>query len=186
MIKVSKNPSTALFPVPAVMVTAQSGDGKPNIVTIAWTGIMASNPPMVYVGVQPSRHSHKMIKESGEYVINIPSGDLAKATDYCGMVSGRDVDKFKEAGLTAVPGSKVKVPLIKECPVNLECKVRETLSLGSHDVFVAEVVAVHYNEEVLNDKGMPELAKINPFAFCMGQYRALGDAVGSFGFSRKS
>lgn len=185
MNKVLSKPANALFPVPAVLVTSRHGEGEPNIITIAWTGVMNNNPPMVYVAVQPSRHSHRLIKESGEYVINIPSADLAKIVDYCGVVSGRDVNKFRETGLTPLAASQVKAPLIKECPVNLECKVREVLSLGSHDVFIGEVVAVHFDKDVLDERGTPDFEKIKPYAFCMGEYRAVEGRIGTFGFSKR-
>jgi len=183
--KITKGPSTALFPVPTVLVTCQLGEGEPNIITIAWTGVMNNIPPMVYIGVRPERYSHKMIRESGEYVINIPSVDWAEAVDYCGIVSGRDVNKFKEKGFTAVPAAHVKAPLIKECPVNIECKVQQVVSLGSHDIFIAEVLAVHYDENVLDENGIPDLDKIKPYAFCTGQYRAIADKLGTFGYSKK-
>lgn len=185
MEKTLLKPANALFPVPAVLVTSRLGDGEPNIIAIAWTGVMNNNPPMVYVAVQPSRHSHRLIKESGEYVINIPSAEMAKIVDYCGMVSGRDVNKFKETGLTPLAASKVKAPLIKECPVNLECKVRNVVSLDTHDVFIGEVVAVHADKDVLSEKGSPDFEKINPCAFCMGEYWGLKERIGSYGFSKR-
>lgn len=185
MNKVLSKPANALFPVPTVLVTSRLGDGEPNIITIAWSGVMNNNPPMVYVSIQPSRHSHRLIKESGEYVINIPSADLARIVDYCGVTSGRDVNKFKETGLTPLAASQVKAPLIKECPVNLECKVREVLSLGSHDVFIGEVVAVHFDKDVLDERGTPDFEKIKPYAFCMGEYRTVEGRLGRFGFSKK-
>ncbi len=185
IIKVTQKPSTILFPVPTVLVTTQMGEGEPNIITIAWTGIMNSVPPTVYIGVQPIRYSHGKIKESGEYVINIPSVEQAKSVDYCGMVSGRDVNKFEETGLTAVPSTHVKPPLIKECPVNIECKVKQVISLGSHDIFIAEVLAVHYDENVLDENGRPDIGKIKPYGFCMGEYRSISDKLGTFGYSNK-
>ncbi|OPY56314.1 MAG: Flavoredoxin [Pelotomaculum sp. PtaU1.Bin035] len=184
--KVTVGPSTVLFPVPTVLVTSGLAGSNPNIITIAWTGVMNSEPPVVYVGVRPEgRHSHRLIKESGEYVINIPSAAQARVVDYCGTVSGRHVDKFKETGLTPVPASHVKAPLIAECPVNLECKVRQVVSLGSHDVFIADVLAVHYSESVLNEKGRPDLDKIKPYGYCLNEYRLMSDKLGSFGYSRK-
>lgn len=186
MNKVSKNPSTALLPVPTVLVTAKKEDSASNIITIAWTGILNSNPPIVYISVQPIRHSYSLIKESGEYVINIPSEDQARVVDYCGVTSGSKIDKFKETGLTPIPAQYVKAPLIKECPVNLECRVRDVLSLGSHDVFIADVLTVHYNEDVLKDNGMPDVDKIKPYSFCMREYRRTSDILGTFGYSKKT
>lgn len=185
MKKVIHKPMTGLFPVPTILVTSQSGDSKPNIITIAWTGVMNSNPPVVYIGVNPIRYSHELIKESGEYVINIPSKDQLKAVDYCGLVSGRKEDKFEAAALTPVPAAHVRAPLIAECPVNLECKVRQVLNLESHDVFIADVLAIHYNENVLDEKGRPVVAKIDSYAYCLGEYYEVSDKLGSMGISKK-
>ena len=146
---------------------------------------MNSEPPVVYISVRPEgRHSYAMIKGSGEYVINIPSADQVKVVDYCGTVSGKNVDKFKETGLTPVPATHVKAPLIAECPVNVECKVRQVIPLGSHDVFMADVLAVHYNEDALNEKGRPDLDKIRPYGYCINEYRLLSEKLGSYGYSK--
>lgn len=186
MGKVTKRPSTILFPVPAVLVTSCLEGNEPNIITIAWTGIMNSEPPVVYISVRPEgRYSYWLIKESGEYVINIPSADQARLVDYCGIVSGKDVNKFKETGLTAVPATNVKAPLIAECPVNLECKVRQVISLGSHDVFISDVLALHFNDNVLDENGRPDLEKIRPYGFCINEYRSMSGKLGSFGYSKK-
>lgn len=185
MRKVTHKPTPTLFPVPAILVTSQSGESKPNIITIAWTGTMNSLPPVVYIGVNPIRHSHRLIAEAGEYVINIPSSDQVAAVDYCGLVSGRNTDKFEATGFTPVPAKHVQAPLIAECPVNIECKVRQVLHLESHDVFIADVLAVHYNEEVLDEKGRPDYQKIKPYGYCLGEYYGLSDKIGSQGFSRK-
>lgn len=185
MNKVKFGPSAALFPVPTVLVSSQFGAER-NLITIAWTGMMNSQPPMVYIGVNPIRHSHSIITESGEYVINIPSVDQAELVDYCGMVSGKALDKFQKTGLTPVPAAYVKAPLVQECPVNIECKVSQVVSLKSHDVFIADVLAVHYNENVLNDQGKPDFSKIHPYAFCGHEYWNIGEKTGIYGFSRKS
>lgn len=146
---------------------------------------MNSEPPVVYISVRSTgRHSYQLIKDSGEYVINIPAVEQAKLVDYCGMVSGKDIDKFDATGFTAVPASKVKAPLIAECPVNLECKVKQVISLGSHDAFIAEVLAVHYNEEVLDDTGRPVLEKIKPYGYCFNEYREIAGKLGNFGYSK--
>lgn len=185
MPKIKRGPGADLMPVPTVLVTCRRKDEIPNIITIAWTGIMCNKPTMVYIGVQPIRYSHPIIKETGEFVINIPPARMVKTVDYCGVVSGRDVDKFKETGLTPVPGEYVGAPLIKECPVNLECQVKDVLSLGTHDVFIAEVLAVHYNEDVLKENGRPDLDKIKTFSYCQGEYRAIAEEIGHYGYSKK-
>lgn len=184
--KITKGPATALFPVPTVLVTSCLEGGEPNIITIAWTGIMNSEPPVVYISVRPvGRNSHKMITESGEFVINIPSAGQARIVDYCGMVTGRDVNKFKQTGLTPLPASHVKAPLIAECPVNIECRVRQVLPFGSHDVFIADVLAVHYSEDVVDEKGRPDLDKIKPYGYCVNEYRLMSDKLGYYGYSKK-
>lgn len=184
--KVSKGPAVVLLPVPTVLVTCRQEGKEPNMITIAWTGIMNSEPPVIYISVRPvDRYSYNLIKESGEYVINIPSVEQARVVDYCGTVSGHEVNKFKETGLTPVPASQVKAPLIAECPVNVECRVKQIIPLGSHDAFVADVLAVHYNEDVLNEKGRPEVDKIKPYGFCLGEYRAVADKLGFHGYSKK-
>lgn len=184
--KITKGPSAVLFPVPAVLVTSCLEGSDPDIVTIAWTGIMSSEPPVVYIGVRPvGRYSYRLIKESGEYVINIPSAGQARAVDYCGMVSGRDVNKFRETGLTPVSASYVKAPLIAECPVNVECRVRQIIPLGSHDVFIADVLAVHFNKDVLDEKGRPDFEIIEPYGYCSGEYRLISKKIGYYGYSKK-
>lgn len=182
--KVEKPPFTALFPLPVVLVTAGLEGEVPNIITIAWTGIMNSRPPTVYISVRPATHSHRLVRDSGEYVINIPTSGRVRETDYCGSVSGRDVDKFTQTGFTPVPAARVRAPLIGECPVNIECRVRQVVNLGSHDAFIAEVLAVHVNESALDKKGRADFDKIGPFAYCLGEYRRLGAPLGTHGFSR--
>lgn len=184
--KIVKDAGTVLFPIPVVLVSCVGKSGKPNIITVAWTGVMNSEPPVVYVSVRSQgRHSYGLLKESGEYVINLPSAAQAKQVDYCGTVSGGKVDKWQETGLSALPAIHVQAPLIAECPVNLECKVRQVLPLGSHDVFIADVLAVHYNEDALDEKGRPEPDKINPYGYCLKDYRLMTDKLGSFGYSQK-
>ncbi len=184
--KVTRGASTVLFPVPTVLVTSWVEGGDPNIITIAWTGIMNSEPPVVYIGVRPEgRHSYRLIRESGEFVINVPSSEQVRVVDYCGVVTGRDFNKFNETGLTPVPASQVRAPLIAECPVNLECRVSQEIPLGSHNVFIADVLVVHYNEDVLDEKGRPDFNKISPYGYCMGEYRLLTEKLGTYGFSKK-
>ena len=183
MAKRSLNPGTLLCPVPAVMVSCGSGDEK-NIITIAWTGIVNSNPPMTYVSVRKSRHSHHLIEESGEFVINVTTEDMAFATDYCGVKSGRDVDKFKEMNLTAIPGEKVSCPMIEESPVNLECKVVEVHRYPSHDMFVAEIVAMHVDENVFDENGKMPIETMGLLTYAHGHYMGVKRSpIGRFGYS---
>ena len=156
-------PGNMLYPLPVVMVSLADRDGRPNIITLAWVGTVCTNPPMVSISVRPERYSYPILKESGEFVINLTTKELAFATDYCGVKSGRDVDKFKEMGLTPIPASEVKAPMIKESPVNIECKVRQILPLGSHDMFLAEIVAVDVEERLLDEAGKLHLAKYSPW-----------------------
>lgn len=182
--KIVKNPFVALRPVPVVLVSCGHGE-QANIITIAWTGILCSNPPQVGIGVQPSRHSHGLIREAGEFVINIPDEGLLDEVEYCGFVSGRDEDKFAGHGLTPVPGTAAQTPIIAECPINLECKLVHTLRLGSHDLFVGEVVAVQVSEEVLDERGRVDSDKLKPILFTGDEYWGLGSLLGSFGSRRK-
>ncbi len=178
-------PGNMLYPLPVVMVSVADKMGTPNIITIAWTGTICSNPPMVSISVRPERYSHRIIKETGEFVINLTTKELAYATDYCGVKSGRDVDKFKEMQLTPIPGVEVKAPLIAESPVSLECKVREIKSLGSHDMFIADVVAVHADEKYMDEKGKFHLDKAEPIVYSHGSYVTTGETIGTFGYSVK-
>ncbi|MRR59122.1 MAG: flavin reductase family protein [Deltaproteobacteria bacterium] len=176
---------TYLFPTPTAMVSCASGDGVPNIITIAWVGVVCSEPPVVSVSIRPGRYSHGLIKKSGEFVVNIPREGQLRELDFCGIASGREVDKFKELGLTPVPGNEVAAPLILECPVNLECRVIDVKSLGTHDLFLGEIVAAHMDEEVMNDKGTIDIAKLSPIAYCpqASQYWSLQQAIGTYGFT---
>lgn len=176
-------PGAVLSPVPAVMVSC--GDEKEkNIITIAWTGIINSEPPMTYISVRKSRHSHDIISNSGEFVINLVSEELAFAADYCGVKSGRDTDKFKEMKLTAIPGERVSCPMIAESPVNLECKVREIHEYPSHDMFVAEIVNMHVSEELVDEKGKIDFAAAGLVAYVHGEYFGMKKSpLGRFGYS---
>jgi len=185
MAKQLWKPGNMLYPLPVVMVSVADKEGKNNIITIAWAGTICSNPPMVSISVRPERYSYDIIKETGEFVINLTTKDLTYATDYCGVKSGRDVDKFKEMGLTALPGKEVKAPLIAESPVNIECKVTQVIPLGSHDMFLAEVVAVHVDEKYMDEKGKFHLDKAEPIAYSHGDYLATGELLGTFGYSVK-
>lgn len=152
MAKQTWKAGNMLYPLPAVMVSVTDGKGQDDIITVAWTGTICTNPPMVYISVRPSRFSHHMLMETGEFVINLTTEKLTRATDYCGVRSGRDVDKFKETGLTREKAEFVKAPMIKESPVSIECRVTEVKKLGSHDMFLAEVLAVHADEEYMDEK----------------------------------
>lgn len=185
MAKQIWKPGNMLYPVPAVMVSAADKEGQTNIITVAWTGTVCSDPPMLYISVRPERYTYHMIKETGEFVVNLTTKSLAKATDYCGVRSGKDVDKWREMHLTPVKAQKVSAPLIDECPVNIECRVVEIKELGSHHMFLAEVVAVDVEEAYMNDHGKFELNSSGLLAYSHGEYLELGDKVGSFGYSVK-
>ena len=176
-------PGNMLYPVPAVMVSCQRKGEKPNIITVAWAGTICSDPVMLSISVRKERYSHSIIKETKEFVVNLTTKDTCFATDYCGVKSGRDVDKFKEMKLTPAAASKVSAPLIDECPVNIECRVVDIKELGSHDMFIAEVVAVHADEAYMDERGKFDLAKAEPIAYSHGEYYTLGEKVGKFGYS---
>lgn len=185
MPKTVLNPSTALFPVPAVMVSCAAPSGAKNIITLAWVGTVCSEPPLVAIGIRPSRHSHPMILDAQEFVINLPSADQTVATDYCGIVSGRDHDKFAECGFTAAPASRLQhAPLIAECPVNLECQLRQVLHLGSHDLFIGEVVAVQAEAELVNGGRIDQQAA-QPICYAGGTYYGLGKLIAKAGVGKQ-
>lgn len=187
MSKQSWKPGNMLYPVPAVLITVADQQGKNNIFTVAWAGTVCSDPPMVSISVRPERYSHQMIEDTGEFVINLTTKDLAYAVDYCGVKSGRDTDKFKDMHLNILPADKVRAPLLKESPVNIECRVKQVLRLGTHDMYVAEVVAVHADEAYMDDKGRFMLDKADLIAYSHGSYFTLGEKLGTFGYSvRKS
>ena len=175
-------PGNFVNPVPAVLVT--SGDmKKSNIMTVAWTGTICSDPAMTYISVRPNRYSYKLIKESGEFVINLTTRDLTFATDWCGVKSGKDVDKFKEMHLTKEKANFVKCPLIAESPVSIECKVVEVKELGSHDMFIAEVLGINASEEYIDEKGAFDISKCDLIAYANGGYYTLDKKIGKFGYS---
>lgn len=176
-------PGNMLYPLPVVMVSVADKEEKQNIITIAWTGTICSDPPMVSISVRPERYSYHMIKETGEFVINLTTKELAFATDYCGVKSGRDVDKFAAMQLTPVRGEKVKAPLIAESPVNLECKVTEVKHLGTHDMFMAEVVCVHADEKYMDEQNRFHLEMADPIVYSHGTYMTTGEKIGTFGYS---
>lgn len=184
-MKETWKPGNMLYPLPAVMVSVTDGQGNDNIITVAWTGTICTNPPMVYISVRPSRYSYEMIKKTGEFVINLTTEELAFATDYCGVRSGRDVDKFKEAHLTKEPAQFVKAPMIKESPVSIECRVTEVKELGSHHMFLAEVLAVHAQQEYIDKNNKFQLNKAKPIVYSHGEYLGTGKSLGTFGYSVK-
>lgn len=173
---------TMLYPLPPVMVSCGTME-KPNIITVAWTGIVNSDPAMTYVSVRPERFSHGLIKETGEYVINLTTERLIRIADYFGVKSGRDIDKFSQGVVTAAAASQVSAPMIAESPVNIECRVDRILSLGTHDMFLSRIVAVNADKSLLNEKGELCLEKACLVATSHGKYYALGKQVGSFGYS---
>ncbi|MCU6766318.1 MAG: flavin reductase family protein [Blautia sp.] len=185
MMKETWKPGNMLYPLPAVMVSVTDGQGNDNIITVAWTGTICTNPPMVYISVRPSRYSYEMLKKTGEFVINLTTEELAFATDYCGVRSGRDVDKFKEAHLTKEPAQFVKAPMIKESPVSIECRVTEVKELGSHHMFLAEVLAVHAQQEYIDKNNKFQLNKAKPIVYSHGEYLGTGKSLGTFGYSVK-
>ena len=173
---------TFLYPIPAVMVSCGTME-KSNIITVAWTGIINTNPAMVYISVRPIRYSYNLIKEQGEFVINLTNRNLVKATDWCGVKTGSQVDKFKEMKLTKEKANFVKCPMIKESPVSVECKVREIQEMGSHHVFVADVLAINADKQYIDEKGAFDISKCDLIAYANGHYYALGKKLGKFGFS---
>jgi flavin reductase (DIM6/NTAB) family NADH-FMN oxidoreductase RutF len=178
--------ATALFPTPAVMVSCAGEQNTSNIITIAWAGVVCSEPPILSVSIRPGRLSHALISRAGDFVVNIPSEKLLRELDFCGVASGKDVDKFSELGLTAITADKVSAPLIKQCPVNLECRVLEMKKLGTHDMFLGEIVAVHMDEDILNEKGVVDISRLKPVAYCpqAAQYWSLKEAIGTYGFTK--
>ena len=182
--KQSWKPGNMLSPVPVVLVSCGgTKEWKPNLITIAWAGTVCTNPPMLSISVRPERYSYDIIQQTGEFVVNIPGVKQTKATDWCGVVSGRDHDKFEKTGLTPAPALKVECPIVLECPVNIECRVTQTLRLGSHVMFIAEVVAVQVSSELIDAKDKLRLDKAGLLAFVHGEYFSLGQYLGHFGFS---
>ena len=172
-----------IYPVPAVMVSVNTPDGYGNIITVAWTGTICTNPAMAYISIRPERYSYELIKESGDFVINLTTEALAFATDYCGVKSGREVDKFRQMKLTQERAQMVDAPMIGESPVNIECHLREIREYGSHHMFVADVAAVHADGQYMDSKGKFDLGKAGMIAYSHGEYYALGRKLGKFGYS---
>lgn len=184
MSKVSFKPGTMIYPLPAVMVSCGETPEEYNIITIGWVGTICSEPPMCYISVRKSRLSHEIISKTKSFVINLTTKELAKATDWCGVKSGRDFDKFKEMELTPIKASVVNAPMIMESPLNIECEVVEIKELGSHDMFIAKVVNINADEKLINSKTNSfELEKANLLAYSHGKYYTIGEKLGFFGYS---
>ena len=182
MSKTSFKGSTLLAPLPPAMVSCGDMENS-NIITIGWTGILNSNPPVTYISIRPSRHSYTIVKERGEFVINLTSAALVKAADYCGIYTGAKVDKFKKCNLTKEPATQVSCPMIAEAPMSIECRVKDVIPMGTHDVFVADILAVNVSDELIDESGKIRMDKADLAAYIHGEYFALGKKLGSFGFS---
>ena len=182
MSKITWKAGTFIYPIPAVMVSCGTME-KANIITVAWTGILNTNPATVYISVRPTRYSYQIIKEQKEFVINLTNKELVQATDWCGVKTGAKVDKFKEMHLHKEKAKFLSCPMIQESPVSIECKVKEIIPLGSHDMFLAEVLAINADEKYINDKGAFDISKCDLIAYANGNYYTLGKKLGKFGFS---
>jgi flavin reductase (DIM6/NTAB) family NADH-FMN oxidoreductase RutF len=183
MAKIDFKPGTMIYPLPAVMVSCGETPEEYNIITIAWTGTICSDPPMCYISVRPGRHSYEILKRTGEFVINLTTEELAFATDWCGCRSGRKYDKWKEMNLTPMPAKVVKAPIIAEAPVNIECVVKQIVPLGTHDMFISQVVNITAEESFVNPSGAFNLSKARPLVYNHGHYFGLGRKIGKFGWS---
>lgn len=183
MAKELWKPGNMLYPLPAVLVSMADREGNYNIITIAWAGTVCTNPPMVSISLRPERYSYEILKDTGEFVVNLTTRELVYATDYCGVKSGRETDKFKDLGLTPLPGEQVAAPLIGESPVNIECRVRQIMPLGSHHMFLADVAAVHADAKYMDEKHKFHLEKADPIVYSHGAYYVCGEQLGVFGYS---
>ncbi|ERK29481.1 flavin reductase family protein [Clostridium intestinale] len=184
MDKRSFKGSVILNPVPVVLITSRNKNGDENVFTVGWTGTLCTKPPVLSISVRPERLSYEYIKETMEFVVNLPSSSMVKAVDYCGVKSGKTVDKIKEMNFNLGESTNINVPYIKECPVNIECRVREIMSLGTHDVFIADVLGSHVDESLIDEKGKIHFEEANLISYCHGEYYPLPKkSLGSFGFS---
>ncbi len=184
MAKQNWKPGNMVYPLPAALISCGNSPEEYNLLTISWLGTLCTDPPMCYISVRPGRHSYEIIKRNGEFVINLTTVEMAKVTDWCGVKSGRDMDKFKESGLTPMPASVVNCPIVGESPVAIECRVREIKPLGSHDMFIADVVNVVADDRYIHpDSGAFDLASAGLLAYSHGQYFGLGKRIGKFGWS---
>lgn len=183
--KIDWKPGTMIYPLPALLISCGTTPNEYNIFTVAWSGTICTNPAMCYISVRPERYSYDIIKRNMEFVINLTTEKLANATDWCGVKSGRDYNKFEETGLTPAPSHAIKTPIVAESPLSIECRVKEIVHLGSHDMFIAEVVNVQADAKFLDEQGKWHLDQSNPLVYLHGGYYALGDFIGKFGFSVK-
>lgn len=185
MTKTNWKPGNMLYPLPAVLITCGDHEENYNVLTIAWAGTVCTDPPTVSISIKPSRHSYNIIKRTREFVINLTTEDMVKAVDFCGVKSGRDINKFEATQLTIEHASIVKAPLIKESPVSIECRVEKIIPLGSHDLFIAEVIAVHVNPAFIDQQEKFHLDQARPICYSHGKYFGLGECLGTFGYSIK-
>lgn len=185
MGKIDFKPGNMLYPLPAVLVTVRNREGEDNVFTVAWTGTVCTNPPMLYISVRPERHSYQAIADTGEFVVNLTTQSMVKAVDFCGVRSGRDTDKFAKTGLKKMDAAVLNVPLLEDSPVNIECRVKQILPLGSHHMFLADVVHVTVDDSYMDEAGTFHLEKADPLVYSHGTYYDLGKAGGTFGFSVK-
>ena len=182
MSKLKWKAGTFIYPLPPVLVSVGDME-KSNILTVAWTGILCTEPATTYISIRKERYSYDIIKNTGEFVINLASSNLARVVDFCGVKSGKNIDKFKECNLTKEKGSEVNAPMIKECPISIECKVKEIKELGSHDMFIAEVLSINVDEKYIDTNGKFDMEACDLIAYSHGQYYTLGNRLGKFGFS---
>lgn len=185
MAKREMKPGNMVYPLPAALASCADKAGNTNLITVAWTGTICSDPAMLYISVRPERYSHHMLEETGEFVLNLTTEEIIRAVDTCGVKSGADVDKWKLTGLTPEKARVVGAPLVKESPVNIECRVFETKRLGSHDMYMAEVVAIDADDALFDAKGKFDLKRANLVAYSHGEYLKLGESIGTFGYSVK-
>jgi flavin reductase (DIM6/NTAB) family NADH-FMN oxidoreductase RutF len=186
-MKIERKPSPALLPTPVVLLSvAGHGKEKPNIITLAWAGTVCSDPPMLSVAIRPTRHSHPLVNAAREFVVNVPRAAQLTEVDLAGVWSGAEHDKFEELAFTASPASRVAAPLIEECPINIECVVKHQLALGAHDLYIAEIVAVQYDEGILDERGRVLTRKLDPIAYVEGEYWSLAERIGSYGAAAKA
>ncbi|MBI5042631.1 MAG: flavin reductase family protein [Nitrospirae bacterium] len=179
-------PAIIFNPTPVIMVSCQGNNGKPNIITVSWAGVLCSEPPMIGISIRPNRYSSSLIKESMEFALNFPSSSLIEKADYCGSISGKAADKFQDANLTPAPSKEIKAPIIKECPINVECRVKQIIPLGTHELFIGEVVAYHLDEDIIVKTNKADIEKADPVAYSPGtlEYRRLGEVIGTYGFTK--
>jgi len=185
LVKIEKEPRAAVYPAPAALISVYDESGKPNAMTAAWISNICAEPPTVVVGIRDNRYTFKLIEKSGSFGVNIPNVKIVKKADYFGVVSGRDKDKFEETGLTVFKGKKIDVPLIEECPINVECKLSKQIEIGSHHAFFGEVLNVHYDDSMINENGSPDILLADVIVYGTGKYYSLKEVVGTYGFSKK-